>query len=199
MSDTIAVYLRVSTDSQSDESQRDAINAWLRASGIAAERVLWFTDMQTGDNLGRPGFECLQRAVFEGKVGTVVVFKLDRVSRKLRDGIDTLCEWCERGIRVVSVTQQLDFSGTVGRLIASVLFAVAEMEQETRRERQAAGIAVAKANGVYKGRKPGTTKASPKQAMELAAKGLSPKLIAGALGVSKMSVSRYLKQEPVNA
>jgi DNA invertase Pin-like site-specific DNA recombinase len=121
-----AVYVRVSTHSQNEAGQREAIGAWLRGNGIAAEQVLWFTDKQTGDNLSRPGFERLQKAIFDGKVGAVVVFKLDRLSRKLSDGVQTLCDWCERGIRVVSVTQQLDFSGTVGRLVASVLFAVAE-------------------------------------------------------------------------
>jgi len=73
----------------------------------------------------------------------------------LRDGIDTLCDWLGKGVRLVSVTQQLDFAGPAGKMIASVLFAVAEMEQQTRRERQAAGIAVAKRNGVYQGRKAG--------------------------------------------
>lgn len=195
MSDSmVAVYVRVSTHSQNEAGQREAVTAWLRGNSVATERVLWFTDKQTGDNLKRPGFERLQNAIFEGKVGTVVVFKLDRISRKLRDGIGTLCDWCERGIRVVSVTQQLDFSGTVGRLVASVLFAVAEMEQETRRERQAVGIAVAKREGKYKGRKPGTTKASVREAAELREKGLSLEQIGRALGVSKMAVSRYLKK-----
>jgi DNA invertase Pin-like site-specific DNA recombinase len=190
----VAVYLRVSTHSQNEAGQREAISAWLRGSGVLPERVLWFTDQQTGDHMKRPGFERLQEAVCKGKVGTVVVFKLDRLSRKLRDGIGTLCDWCERGIRVVSVTQQLDFSGTVGRLVASVLFAVAEMEQETRRERQAVGIAVAKREGKYRGRKPGTTKASPDRAKELRERGYSMEEIGKALGVSKMAVSRYLKQ-----
>jgi len=191
----VAVYVRVSTHSQNEAGQREAVSAWLRGNGLPAERVLWFTDKQTGDNLKRPGFERLHKAIFDGKVGTVVVFKLDRLSRKLSDGIKTLCDWCERGIRVVSVTQQLDFSGTVGRLVASVLFAVAEMEQETRRERQAVGIEVAKRAGKYKGRKPGTTKASPERARELKAQGFSHGEIGNALGVSKMAVSRYLKYD----
>ena len=59
---------------------------------------------------------------------------------------DVMC----KGVRLVSVTQQLDFAGPAGKMITSVLFAVAEMEQQTRRERQAAGIAVAKRNGVYR-------------------------------------------------
>jgi len=58
-------------------------------------------------------------------------------------------------------------------MLAGVLFAVAEMEQETRRERQRAGIEAARKRGVCRGRKPGSTKADPKQARKLRKKGLT--------------------------
>ena len=59
---------------------------------------------------------------------------------------------------MVSVTQQIDFNGTVGKMLAAVLLGVAEMEKETCRERQKAGIEAAKERGVYRGRKAGSTK-----------------------------------------
>ena len=130
--------------------------------------------------------------VFTGTIKTVVVWKLDRLSRSLQDGINTLCDWLGRGVRLVSVTQQLDFAGAAGKLIASVLFAVAEMEQQTRRERQAAGIAVAKTAGVYKGRKAGTRKADTNRAADLRRRGLADSEIAKALGVTRRTVQRYL-------
>lgn len=102
-----------------------------------------------------------QQDIFAGTVKTVVVWKLDRLSRRQRDGMNLLADLCERGVRVVVVTQQIDLSGSVGRLVASVLFGLAEIEQEYRRERQAAGITVAKRKGVYRGRLKGTTKAKP--------------------------------------
>ena len=74
--------------------------------------------------------------LFDGKIKTVIVWKLDRISRRLKDGINLLAEWCERGVRVVSVTQQIDLSGPVGRMVASVMFGLAEIELEYRRERQ---------------------------------------------------------------
>lgn len=186
----VACYIRVSTTGQNEAGQRREIERWLSGNGI--KNVRWYTDKQTGDNLERPAFEELQKAIFTGEIGSVVVWKLDRLSRKLRDGINVLCDWCERGLRVVSVTQQIDFNGTMGKMLAAVLLGVAEMEQETRKERQRAGIEAAKERGVYLGRRSGTTKAKPARAKQLAEKGLTHREIAKSLGVSRRTVLRYL-------
>lgn len=131
-----------------------------------------------------------------GEVKTVVVWRLDRLSRNQRDGINTLADWCEKGVRVVSVTQQLDLSGATGRLIAGVLFAVGEMELEAIKERQAAGIAAAKAKGTYKtngDRRRGYRKAKGK-VLKLHEKGHSPTAIARECGVSRSTVYAYLEE-----
>ena len=52
------------------------------------------------------------------------------LSRCMRDGINVLADWCDRGLRVVSVTQQIDFSGAMGKMLAAVLLGVAEMALE---------------------------------------------------------------------
>ncbi len=121
-----------------------------------------------------------------------MVWKLDRISRRQLDGISVLADWCDRRVRVVSMTQQIDLRGAVGRMVASVLFGVAEIELEYRRERQAAGIRVARKRGAYKGRKKGTTKARPARARELREQGLTGEEIASALGVTRRTVTRYL-------
>ena len=185
-----AVYLRVSTADQDFASQRAEIDRWLAGHGLAD--FLVFEDKATGNNTNRPGFKQLQKSIFAGEVGTVVIYKLDRLARSLRDGIDVLTNWIENGVRVVSVSQQFDFSGATGKLIAAVLLGVAEMEQETRRERQAAGIAVAKRKGIYKGRKVGTTTGDVSKARDLQSKGLNVSDIAATLGVSRPTVYRYL-------
>jgi len=190
----VACYIRVSTVGQNAKGQKAEITRWLEGNGIDPSTVRWFTDTDTGDDLNRTGFDRLQKSIFMGEVGTVVVWKLDRLSRTIRDGLNVLCDWCDRGLRVVSVTQAIDFNGTVGKMIASVLFGIAEMEQATRRERQAAGIAVAKSEGKYQGRKPGTTKAKPKRALKLKEKGLSADEIAKSLGVGRATVFRYFRQ-----
>ena len=189
-----AVYIRVSTVGQNVAGQKREIKRWLKGNGVNDSKVRWYVDKATGNNLDRPEFERLQADIFNGEIKTVVVWKLDRLSRSLRDGINVLADWCDRGLRVVSVTQQIDFNGAVGKMLAAVLLGVAEMEQETRRERQAAGIAVAKEKGVYTGRKLGATKkgVNPRRAVTLRDKGLTYAEIGEAMGISMSSVRRYL-------
>ena len=188
----IACYCRVSSRHQKSDSQKAEIRRWLQGNTVPLARVQWFEDIESGDTLHRPAFGKMQRAIFAGTVETVVVWKLDRLSRRQHEGVMLLADWCERGVRVVVVTQQIDLQGAVGRLVASVLFGLAEIEQEYRRERQAAGIAVAKQNGVYRGRLRGTTKARPTRAQALRARGCTVPEIAMALGVSPRTVFRYL-------
>ncbi|MBD1821119.1 recombinase family protein [Cyanobacteria bacterium FACHB-DQ100] len=192
MNPTIACYVRVSSRRQRTDSQRAEIEQWLARHGFDPGSVLWFEDKETGKTLKREAFEQLQAAIFEGRVKTVIVWKLDRISRCLKEGIATLANWCEREVRVVSVTQQIDLSGAVGSMIASVMFGLAEIELEYRRERQVAGIKVAKERGVYKGRQKGTTKAKPQRARELRDRGLTAAEIANALNTSERTVFRYL-------
>ena len=187
---TIACYIRVSTAGQNAEGQRREIERYLAGHGLTD--VQWFTDKKSGDSLDRPAFKRMQAAIFNGEVKTVVVWKLDRLSRNLRDGVNILADWCAKGIRFVSVTQNIEFDGAVGQMLAGVFLGIAQMEQETRRERQAIGIANAKAKGVYIGRKAGSTKAKPERAKRLKEQGATVEEIAAALGISRRTVFNYL-------
>jgi len=191
---SVAAYARVSTVGQNEEGQRREIAKWLPGQGIT--NIRWFVDKETGDHLDRPAFRRLQQDIFDGEVEAVVVWKLDRLSRSIIDGVTTLAKWCEEGIRVVSVTQQLDFQGALGKLLAAIFYGVAEMEQETRRERQRVGIEAARERGVYRGRQKGTTKTTPSRAHDLLEKELPVTEIALVLGVSRRTVERYLTARP---
>ncbi len=135
---TIACYCRVSTRHQKTDAQEAEIKRWLLAQGVNLKQVRWYLDKETGTTLQRPAFERLRRDIFNGAVKTVVVWKLDRLSRRLRDGINLLADWCERGLKIVAITQQIELNGAVGRMIAAVMLGLAEIELEYRRERQAA-------------------------------------------------------------
>jgi DNA invertase Pin-like site-specific DNA recombinase len=197
---TVAAYIRVSTRRQNDDGQRAEIMKWLDANGIDPKKVEWYADKESGTTIKRPEFDRLQADIFHGKVKVVVLWKLDRLSRRLKDGVTTLADWSERGLRVVVVTQQLDFNGSVGRMIAALLLGLAEIENEFRRERQAAGIEQAKKKGKYKGRANGTLKGNPGRVVELRDKGLTAPEISTALGISLRTVWRYMgrgQNEPV--
>ena len=190
----IAAYIRVSSRKQKSDSQRAEITKWLKGNGIDMRKVRWYEDKESGKSLARPAFHQLQADIFSGKIKTVVVWKLDRLSRRLRDGINLLGDWFDRGLRFISVTQQIELNGAVGRMIAALMFGLAEIEREHIRERQAAGIALAKTRRIYTGRQQGTTKKKPARAIELRRKGLQINEIAEAMGVSVRTVHRYLHQ-----
>jgi DNA invertase Pin-like site-specific DNA recombinase len=188
-----AIYLRVSSPKgQKTDSQRAELEAWAKRQRLKA--VQWFEDRETGRHLERPAFQRMQAALFAGSIDTVIVWKLDRLARNLKDGINVLADWCQRGIRVISITQQIDLSGPVGQMIAGVLFGVAQIELQHSKERQAMGIADAKKRGVYTGRRKGTTKAQPARARALRKQGLKIPEIAKALGVRQRSVYNYLRE-----
>ncbi len=190
-----ACYVRVSTVGQNEAGQVRDIERWVE--GHAIDNPLWLIDKSSGDNLARPQFEKLQKAIFNGEVEAIVVWRLDRLSRSLRDGINVLCDWCDKGLRVVSVTQQIDFNGATGKMLAAVLLGIAEMEQETRRERQAAGIAAAREKGrSWGGSKAGVRKTvtveQDKIIRQMAADGVAKAKIARAVGLSRPTIQSVL-------
>ena len=190
----IACYVRVSTIGQNEAGQRNEIKACLKKEKIDPSAVKWYVDKESGDTLKRPGFERLQADIAKGKVCRVIVSRLDRISRSLRDGVNTLGDWTDEGIKLTCATQDIDFAGKYGSALAALLFAFSEMEQQTRKERQQAGIEAAKAaGGVYKGRKRGTFKGKPDRARALHAKGVNAAEIGRAIGVSSRTVWRYLQ------
>jgi len=142
--------------------------------------------------LKRPEFDRLQTDIFTGKIKTVILWKLDRLSRNLRDGVNVLADWADKGLKIIVITQQLELSGVIGRTIAALLLGLAEIEHTNIKERQKAGIEAAKLRGVYTGRARGSTKANPTRARELKQKGLTNAEVSVALGISRRTLRRYL-------
>ena len=190
-----AIYCRVSTFDQEKglKSQEKALKDYCRNYGL--NEVIWYKDKISGATTKRPAFEKLQRDIFRGRIGTVVCWKLDRLSRSTKDGINLLCDWINKGIRVIAVTQQLDFSGAVGQMVASVLFAVAQMERENLRENTKRGIEAARAKGVRLGKRP---KIFAKEIIPLLQDGLTIKDVAKKLGKSRQAIYDALKRDNVD-
>ena len=139
-----AVYTRISSRDQSHASQLPDLERWVAAHGDKAE---WFTDTFTGKTLERPGLDRLLEMTRAGKVGKIVIWRLDRLGRTARGLTALFEELRERGVGLVSLKDGLDLGTAAGRLMANVLASVAAYETEIRAERVAAGQAVARRRG----------------------------------------------------
>ncbi len=181
----VACYIRVSTVEKNQAEQRREINRWLKSNRISRKSVRWYIDKPTRKR--RPKYEALQADILDRKVRAVVVWRLDRLAESTRDGLNVLVDWCEQSLRIVSVSQQIDVKSTDGRLIASVLRGVADVDHEIRGERTKMGLASARARGRVGGR----PQLSPDGSAVLEAKKLQK---AGKLGIeeicTKLKVSR---------
>ena len=193
-----AVYLRVSSKGQKLASQRREIERYLNGHGI--KDVLWFVDtISTRKEITeRPGLTELRKAIFDGQVDTVILYRLDRLARSIRDGINLLTEWLDAGVRIVITTMQIDLNGALGQTVAALLLGLAQMEREVIRERQAAGIAAWRerlsTDGKQHpgGRPRGRYKVDPKRVAELRTRGLTYREIGSALGISVPTVRKML-------
>jgi DNA invertase Pin-like site-specific DNA recombinase len=175
----IVGYARVSTSDQNLDAQL----AELEAHGC--ERI--FTDKSTGSNTARAGLADLLEFVREGD--TLVVVRLDRFARSLSDLYAMLERLTRQGVSFHCLRQSIDTSTSTGKLTLAILGAVAEFENDLRRERQREGIARAKERGVYKGRKRTVDIA---EVVRLRAEGLTPSMVAQKLGISRTSVYRAI-------
>lgn len=137
-------YIRVSTKDQHLDRQRKILD------GYGIEK--WFDEKVSGKNTDRPKLKLMLDFVREGD--TVYVCSFDRLARSVVDLLD-ICDMLGRkNVQLVSVKEHIDTSTPNGRLMLTVIGAIAEFERAIIRERQEEGIAIAKAKGVYAGRKP---------------------------------------------
>jgi DNA invertase Pin-like site-specific DNA recombinase len=192
---TVACYIRVSPEVKNQAGQRREINQWLKSNRINPKTVQWYIDKSNSDSLSRPALEQLQAGISNREVSTVVIWRLDRLSPTLRDGLSILCDWSKRPLRIVSVTQHIDFKGGAGKAIAAVVNGLAEMAFETKREQSMAGLAVARASGRVGGRPSiGADEAKVLKLKKLIKeKKLSPPAICKRLKISRSTFYRYGK------
>src|SRR5258705_12831505 len=142
-------YLRASSLEQNEVHQLE---------GLALDKT--FTDKASGKDVKRPQLEAMQSFVREGD--TVFCHSMDRLARNLDDLRRIVLGLTGRGVHIVFVKENLTFTGEdspMSNLLLSVMGAFAQFERELIRERQRDGIAIAKQEGKYSGRKPSLTPA----------------------------------------
>jgi DNA invertase Pin-like site-specific DNA recombinase len=145
-----AALIRVSTDLQDLEAQRGAIRSW---AGREGAEITWYEEPAvSGAARDRPVLDRLLAAARAGRFEIVVVAALDRVARDVVRLVMTLDELERAGAYVVSLREGIDFRGPMGRAMASLLGAVAEIERAAIRDRVRAGMLNAKARGKTFGR-----------------------------------------------
>jgi DNA invertase Pin-like site-specific DNA recombinase len=173
-------YARVSTTDQDCTIQEDA----LRNAGcttIRSEKVSGTT------RKGRSELETVLDFLRAGD--TLLVTRIDRLARSLFDLQDIVRQIEAKGANLKALEQPVDTHSASGRAFLQMLGVFAEFESSIRKERQLEGIAKAKAEGKYRGRKPSVDRA---QVQALHAEGVRPSKIAKQLGVGRTSVYRAL-------
>lgn len=171
-------YARVSTTDQSLDIQVEA----LKAAGC--EKV--FSEKRSGTTTKRDALQSAMEFVREGDV--LLVTRLDRFARSSVDLHNLVRSLETKGVGFRCVEQSgVDTTTSSGKLMLSMLGAVAEFETAIRRERQQEGIEKAKVAGVYRGRK---ARIDPERVRQMLSEGMKPGQVAKALGCSRMTVHR---------
>lgn len=181
-------YARVSTNDQDLTAQKNA----LLALGVSPEQT--FTDQGlTGANRARPGLGQALAACRGGD--TLVVTKLDRLARSLRDAKDIVDELTRREVKLSIGGSVHDPTDPVGRLLFNVLAMVAEFEADLIRARTREGMAVAKAKGKLRGKQPKLSKAQEKHLVTVHRAGTHTTVeIAELFSVARSTVYRAIKR-----
>lgn len=192
-----AIYLRVSTDKQDTglESQRlKAIN-YCKERGFDLEGIEFYADKVSGAKAERKELGRLLQDCRDGRIDTVIVISLSRLSRSLSHLLDVTNELSSMSVTLISISEQIDFSTPIGKMILAVVGSIAQLEREQISARVRRGLELAKANGKSLGR---ARKIDHDLVINLFKQGLSYRQIAEASKSSSSNcyriVQKYLEQ-----
>ena len=175
-------YARVSTQDQNLELQTEALQK------AGCKKI--FEDRASGSRLERIGLAQARENLRAGD--TLVVWKLDRLGRSVKQLVDLVGELQTEGVQFRSLTDSIDTGTPSGRFFFHVMASLAEMERELIVERTRAGLEVARQLGRMGGRKRQMTDSKITAAKKLLASGVPARDVAGNLGVSVPTLYRWL-------
>ncbi|MEQ1742212.1 MAG: recombinase family protein [Candidatus Nitrotoga sp.] len=175
-------YARVSTQDQNLDLQTEAL------TNAGCQKV--FSDKISGSRSERPGLTKALEMLREGD--TLVVWKLDRLGRSVKNLVDLVGKLHKQSIQFKSLTDTIDTGTPSGRFFFHVMASLAEMERELAIERTRAGLEVARQLGRKGGRKRQMTDSKIESAKKLLANGVPPRDVAKNLGVSVPTLYRWI-------
>ncbi len=174
-------YARVSTVNQDLTIQLEALK-------VAGCEIIRSEIISGNSRKDRNELDILMEFMRSGD--TLLVTRVDRLARSIRDLQNIIHELRERGVAIKAVEQPIDTSTAAGKFFLDMLGVFAEFETTVRKERQAEGIAKAKARGVYLG---GKRSIDATEVLRLRASGLGATAITRKLNISRASVYRLIK------
>lgn len=182
-------YARVSTGEQNLDMQVEALKRY----GVKPDDI--YKEHVSTRKAKRPE---LDRAISELREGDLfVVWKLDRIARSLRDLFERIDAIKDAGASLVSLTEALDFSTPLGKVMLSVIGALAELERDLISERTRAGMAAFKERGGKPGRTPSLDEKGIEKALKLLNRGtMSKAAVAREVGVSPTTINNYFEFQP---
>ena len=175
-------YARVSTQDQNLDLQIEALTK------AGCKKV--FDDKISGSRAERPGLAKALEMLREGD--TLVVWKLDRLGRSVKNLVDLVGALHKQGVQFKSLTDAIDTGTPSGRFFFHVMASLAEMERDLTVERTRAGLEVARQLGRKGGRKRQMTDSKIESAKKLLATGVPPRDVAKNLGVSVPTLYRWI-------
>ena len=175
-------YARVSTQDQHLDHQCEALTR------AGCQKV--YEDKASGTRADRPGLARALEMLRDGD--TLVVWKLDRLARSVKQLVDLVGELHKQGVHFRSLTDAIDTGTPSGRFFFHVMASLAEMERELTVERTRAGLDAARRLGRKGGRKPKMTDSKVESAKKLLAGGVPPRDVARNLGVSLPTLYRWV-------
>jgi putative DNA-invertase from lambdoid prophage Rac len=154
----IALYCRVSTNKQTNDNQHERLYQYAKDNGFEYDL---FEEVESTRNT-RPIKQNLLHKLRKGEYSQVIVFKLDRWARSSRELILEIQELLDKEVGFISITDNLDFSSSSGRLHFQILAAFSEFERSLISERTREGIARTKNSGTILGRPKGSKDSKPR-------------------------------------
>lgn len=187
-----ALYARVSTGEQNTDTQLNALRSYCQNRGWTVVHE-YIDEGVSGATAQRPQLDEMMRGAGTKAFGAVLVWKFDRLFRSVPHMLEALDRFRAMGIEFVSITEAIDTSTPMGKMVFTLLAAVAEFERDLIRERTKAGMDRARSEGKRIGRPPVNIDVQRVAALWDGGKGMSLRRIGVELGCSAASVFNALR------